>query len=124
MNMEIFLLICNLMIPLMMLGFGIRFEKNPPKNINGLYGYRTSMSMKNQDTWNFAHQYCGKLWRIWGWIILIVSIFFTIISYFLGEAGQSIICSGLVVVQTIILIVSIIPVEKALKRTFDKTGKK
>ncbi|WP_330680352.1 SdpI family protein [Holtiella tumoricola] len=122
--METFLLICNLLIPLMMLGFGIMFEKNPPKNINGVYGYRTSMSMKNQDIWNFAHQYCGKVWRTWGLMILIVSIFFTIISYFLGEAVQGIICSGLVVVQTIILIVSIIPVEKALKRTFDKNGKK
>ncbi|MBC7439299.1 MAG: SdpI family protein [Flavobacterium sp.] len=29
----------------------------PPKNINSFYGYRTSKSMKNQETWTFAQKY-------------------------------------------------------------------
>lgn len=32
----------------------------PPKKINGIYGYRTSKSMKNQTNWNFAQRYAGK----------------------------------------------------------------
>lgn len=35
----------------MMIGFGLLFQKRPPKNINNLYGYRTRMSMKNEKTW-------------------------------------------------------------------------
>ena len=31
-----------------MIGFGFLFQKRPPKNINGLYGYRTAMSMKTR----------------------------------------------------------------------------
>ena len=26
--------------------------------------------MKNQDTWLFAHQYCGRLWLRWGLVLL------------------------------------------------------
>ena len=35
--------------------------KKAPKEINSVFGYRTSMSMKNKDTWEFAHKYCGKV---------------------------------------------------------------
>ena len=51
----------SLLIPLVMLFFGRRFLTKPPKSINSLYGYRTARSMKNQQTWDFAHRVCGKL---------------------------------------------------------------
>ena len=44
----------------MMIGFGLLFQKRPPKNINNLYGYRTRMSMKNEKTWVFYPSICGK----------------------------------------------------------------
>ena len=31
------------------------------EDVNFVFGYRTSMSMKNKDTWEFAHKYCGKV---------------------------------------------------------------
>lgn len=39
-------------------GFVLRFI--PPKNINALYGYRTSRSMRSQEAWDFAQRYSGK----------------------------------------------------------------
>lgn len=45
-------------------------RKRPPKKINSFYGYRTAMSMKNRETWEFAHKHCGKLWSAWGCIAL------------------------------------------------------
>jgi hypothetical protein len=41
----------NLLIPAIMLGSGKLFSKNSPKDINWIIGYRTTMSMKNEDTW-------------------------------------------------------------------------
>ena len=50
----------DLLIPLTMAGFGKLFTtKIPP--INAAFGYRSMMSMKNRDTWEFAHKYCGRL---------------------------------------------------------------
>lgn len=65
---------------------GKYFLKNAPKEINAAFGYRTSMSMKNRDTWVFAHNYCGKIWFFGGLILLPVS---TIVMYWLLE-GQRI----------------------------------
>ena len=64
--MDWFNLALDLLVPLIMIGIGLSFLKKPPKDINGAYGYRTPMSMKNQDTWDFAHRVCGRVWCIAG----------------------------------------------------------
>lgn len=117
----LFMLIINLLIPLMMIVFGWRFMKKPPKKINGIYGYRTTMSMKNQDTWDFAHQYCGKLWFRIGWIMLLLSV---VIMLLVLDKEDSIGTWGsiLCMVQCFVIVGTIFPTERALKNTFDKNG--
>lgn len=124
MGFWIFMLIMDMMIPFIMIVFGKWFRKSAPKEINPVFGYRTPMSMKNRDTWEFAHRYCGKLWYRCGMVMLPVSVaamFFTIgrNENVTGIAG-GIICA----VQTIILIGSVYPTEKALKMNFDKNGQR
>lgn len=122
MGFWIFMMICNLLIPVIMIVIGMVFVNHPPKSINGIYGYRTTMSMKNMDTWNFAHLYCGKLWRKIGWIMLPISI--VVMIPLLGKSDNIIGIWGgvLETVECIILIASISPVERALKKNFDKDG--
>ena len=122
MGFEIFIFVCNLIIPVIILFFGVKCRKHGPENINGIYGYRTSMSMKNKETWEFAHQYCGRLWIKLGLIILIISIIVSVLAFTSVDEVQGIIEVILVTIQTIALIVSIFPVEKALKKNFDENG--
>ena len=75
MGFWVFMLIMNLIIPFTMIGFGNYYVKQAPKEINYISGYRTKMSMKNEDTWKFAHNYCGKLWRIIGCMLLMPSAY-------------------------------------------------
>ena len=49
----------------------------PPKKINPLYGYRTSSSMKNQQTWDEANRYSARYTAWTGLIILIIGIAIT-----------------------------------------------
>lgn len=53
---------------------GYMMYKHPPKEINGVIGYRTTRSRKNIDTWKFAHDYCGRLWLKAGFVLLIPTI--------------------------------------------------
>ncbi len=97
-------------------------KKHPPKKINALFGYRTELSMKNADTWSFAHKHCGALWLKAGLIMLIPSIIPFIPIY---KASEGIItAAGLIImsVQLIILIICIFPTEKALKENFNSDG--
>lgn len=122
MGFGVFMLICNLLIPLTMIGFGLRFQKHPPKKINGLYGYRTSMSMKNEDTWQFAHMHCGKVWTVIGGILLAVTVAVSLWALPMDIQDIGIIGGILCFVQVCCLIGSIFPTEFALKRTFDEDG--
>ena len=120
----IFMLIMDLLVPCTMIGFGKLFLNKAPKNINYTFGYRTTMSMKNQDTWQFAHKYCGKLWFRLGLILLPLS---TIpLLFVLGKEIETIATVGTVIcfAQIVPLLGSIIPTEIALKKVFDKSGKR
>ena len=122
MGFWIFMFICNIIIPTIMIIFGRVMWKNPPKKINGIYGYRTTMSMKNMDTWNFAHESAGKLWWKIGWIMLVLSVIVQIPFIKSGEDVIGMLGMVLCIAQCVVLIGSIVPVEKALKETFDKNG--
>lgn len=124
MGFWIFMLCMNLLIPTMMIGFGWYFRDRAPKNINPLVGYRTVMSMKNRDTWEFAHHYFGRVWFILGWILLPLSI--VAMCFVLGKTEDTVSTYGGIVcfVQCLLLIYPIYPTEKALKRHFDQDGNK
>jgi len=112
----------NLIVPLLMVIFGIIMLKYPSKNINGIYGYRTSMSRKNKDTWNFAHCLCGKLWRKIGWIMLFISVVVQLPFINSGDDVIGIVSIILITIQCVILIGSVIVVEMALRQNFNTDG--
>lgn len=98
-----FMLCCDILVPIIMIIAGRMMWKHPPEKINGIIGYRTTRSMKNIDTWNFAHAYSGRLWWKIGWIILLPSIIVHIPVY--GETDTVIGIVGVILmtVQTIVL---------------------
>lgn len=122
MGFWIFMMVMDLLIPLTMIGFGKYFSERAPKEINDGFGYRTSMSMKNKDTWEFAHHYCGKLWLVIGYMILVIS--FMTMFFVIGKGKNVIgILGGILCgVQLVFLIGSIFPTERALKKNFDEYG--
>ncbi len=80
------------------------------------------MSMKNQDTWQFAHHFCGKLWYWMGLIMLPLSVVPMLLVF--GREVDTIGWVGTVIcfVQVVPMVGAIVPTEMALRRTFDKNG--
>ena len=118
----LFTLATGLLVPLLMIGCGRMFYHKPPKTINSGFGYRTTMSMKNQDTWQFAHHFCGKLWYWMGLIMLPLSVVPMLLVF--GREVDTIGWVGTVIcfVQVVPMVGAIVPTEMALRRTFDKNG--
>ncbi len=114
----------DLLIPVMMIVAGWMMWKHPPKRINSWYGYRTERSMKNEDTWKFAHDYCGRLWWKLGWILLIPSAIPLLFVLDSSEDAVGVVSVTVLVVQSVVMIAAILPTESALKNTFDKNGTK
>lgn len=118
----VFMAVVSLFVPIIMVIFGKSFLKAAPKEINGIYGYRTAMSMKNQDTWEFAHKHFGKVWFYAGLILLPLNII--PLLFVMGESKDLIGTIGILVclIDTAVMLLSIIPTERALKKNFDSDG--
>lgn len=124
MDFWFFMLAMALLIPVTMLVFGWLFVKSAPKQINAVFGYRTVRSMKNRDTWDFAHHYCGRVWLCCGFLLLPASLLVMLLV--LGKTKDTIGAAGalLVLAQLIPLAGSIVPTERALKKNFDENGRR
>lgn len=116
------LFICNLLIPVVVIVTGRIMWKHYPKNINGLVGYRTTRSMKNMDTWRFANEHCGRLWYKMGLFMLAFSILVSVLLLRTDDNTYSMISLIFVLFQCVVLILSIIPTEIALKKMFNEDG--
>ncbi len=103
-------------IVFIILGGLIRFF--PPKNQNSSYGYRSFMSMKNQDTWNEAQKYAGFTILIFGLINLFLGIWAIITPIILNNE----------IVQFIVLVIGIVTViyinEARLRDIFTEEGRR
>ncbi len=112
----------SLLVPAIIIVIGAIFSRKAPKTINYLFGYKTARSMKNRDTWEFAHNYSGKLMRIIGAVLVPISIAVMLFVRGGSEKTVSTVACVLLTVQTMALVFAIVPTELALTRTFDKDG--
>ena len=122
MGFWIFMFCCTLLIPIIMIITGKSMRLGKFKTINSIVGYRTRRSMKNQQTWDYAHRECGLLWRRWGSTMLVLTVIAMLL--FMGEDTDHIgvVGSVITVLQMIPLFLSIVIVEKKLREKFDENG--
>ena len=90
--------------------------KRPPKKINAFVGYRTSRSMDNQESWNFANKHSGKLMIMFGIIAIIPSVVIMLPFYGSDDDTIGMISTVIMVFQFILIIIPIILTERILKR--------
>ncbi|WP_243526843.1 SdpI family protein [Bacillus pseudomycoides] len=89
---------------------GLALLYKPPKEINGIYGYRTGRSMKNSFLWKKGNAYSGKLLIICGFLIGVLG---SILSFIITRFEYALFTIlGLMFVLIFLLILK---VEKKLK---------
>lgn len=122
MGFWILMFVTAVLCPVIMIIMGLLFRKAGPKKINYIYGYRTTMSMKNRDTWEYAHRYCGRLSLYLGLIMLTPSA--VPMLFLIGKGIELIGIVGIVIcfVDMIPLFAVIFQTERELKRVFDENG--
>ena len=122
----------SFILPLLMILWGSQIKNGwaEKKKVNSHNGYRTKMSMKNQETWLFAHKYWGSLLLQFGFLLLIftggIALFVGRGTFILGELEPWLdgVIMGTItaVIQLLVFVALIIPTEKALRKEFDKNG--
>ncbi|MCU6786846.1 SdpI family protein [Aedoeadaptatus acetigenes] len=109
-------------IPGIMVFFGGLMLDHPPKTINAAYGYRTAMSMLNQDTWDYAQAACAERWRRWGRVLALITLVVLIFALRRPDFADAL---GIYTAfETAYLLASVAATEMDLRRTFDREGRR
>lgn len=115
------MLIMDLIIPFIMIGFGV-YLLNSARGIKELFGYKTAMMIKNRDTEKFAFDFCRKYYIFIGLIMVPISVkaMTTVIS---DTTGKIALIGGMIcLVQGLLFADAPLVAEIVLKKTFDKDG--
>lgn len=120
--MWVFMTGCCLLLPVLLYRFGKFFENDGSIEINYTFGYRTSRSMQNPDTWRFAQKYWGKLRKQTAVVCLVMAIIPMVLIY--GKSADTVGTAGGIIcmAQLIPMLATIPKTEKALKEVFDDNG--
>ena len=89
------------------LSFFYKYKANG--NISKHSGFRTQLSMKSKENWNYAHKYAAKLLRIY-------TIFFTLLNIIIifSNSLNIITMTIIVVLQVLLYIIIVYKVNNAL----------
>ncbi len=122
MKFWLFMLVMDLLIPGVMIGFGLRYARRNPGEINRFCGYRTPRSMASREAWEHAHRLLGRIW-LWGGVGLAIPTVVALVALLgLSEDTVGLWGGAVCVVQTLLMLLSILPIEMSLARTFDRNG--
>ncbi|KMT22730.1 SdpI family protein [Clostridium cylindrosporum] len=94
---------------------GLVLRYFPPKSINGVIGYRTSMAIKNKETWDEAQRYGGNSMIVFGIINFIIAAF----TYRIHALSNEVFQIMFLIVGSIVVIII---VEVHMKKMFNKDG--
>ncbi len=117
------LMITIFLLPLVMVICGMSYTKRGPKKITRLQGYRSKMSMKNRETWDFAHKNLGDMWFKLGAPLLAVTSVVSLLVFRESTKQITTWCCVIFVIQLVIMVLPVVYTEKALKENFDENGK-
>ena len=109
------ILLINLILGVTLLIMGFIYKMYPPKEINMLYGYRTSRTMANQQVWDYANKIGANMIIYWG----IAAIIIGLLTAFLFP-GYSIIM--ILAVTVLGCVFGMLWAERQLDKRFDKNG--
>ena len=116
----LFAAVMMLVIPGIMLVFGYRFSRKLPDRAKTTgFAYRTARAVRSQGSWELAHKLCGGVWSYLGAVLLVVSLAAIALTARRGADAMTKVGGVLTAAQTIILVISVVPVEGALKSRFD-----
>lgn len=121
-KLELAARLCVMVGPLILLGLGLWFLLWPPKDNKSYVGFRTFYRAKTVESWRYAQHIAGCVWGAMGVVLtLILSL---ICNGFRKMDGltmgtTAIIC---VIVELILLIASVIYINRQVAKKFDKDG--
>jgi len=112
--------------PMILILSGVLLWKVPPKSRNYIYGFRTRLASRSNDTWKYANDRSAKLLMLVGVLSLLFGLVAYVFSYFVLSVQFSDDFWGIFSTAVLLLglLAVIVIVQFELKTKFDNKGKR
>ncbi len=118
-----FSLIITLIVPVLVLIYGLHYGKNgAPQNIEGHSGFRSRRATKSWDAWVFTHKLAAKIWKITGIIMIPVTVVMMIFAVKFSVEMLTYYSSVVFAIQGFTFVGTVIYVENQIKKNFNDYG--
>ncbi|MBQ8784316.1 MAG: SdpI family protein [Clostridia bacterium] len=118
-----FTLITVLILPVLILIYGLHYSKNgAPQNIEGHSGFRSRRATKSWDAWVFTHKLASKIWKIAGIIMIPVTVVLMLFAVKFSVEMLTYYGSIIFAIQGFAFVGTIIYVETKIKKNFNDYG--
>lgn len=116
--MYVLAFVLAMVMPVSMFLVGLVWRVHPPKQDGGGLAYRTALSTRSQETWDFAHRHCARLWLRMGLILAVVT---GVLMVVLKKHYMSLVL-WVIGGQMVFFCISAFLVDMLLKSLFDEKG--
>ena len=108
-------------IPAVMILCGYLLTHGADTRLHDWFGFRSKRARMSAEARQFANEYCGKLCKRFGVLLLIASLGAVVVLYFTGADRDT---SSMVMMfaQTAAMLLTIVLAEWKLRKTFDDSG--
>ena len=114
--------LCVMIIPLLLLGFGLLFLLTPPKEANYKVGYRFWWSMASLDAWRYTQRLAGLIWSGLG--LALTVIMSIVCAFFVDMAAPDMATAAFVcvIIDLVLAAAACIFIDVMVVKTFDRDG--
>ena len=118
-----FTLVLNLLEPVALIYGGWKLIKDPPRSEKRYLSYNTSRARKSREAWDFAQEYCGKVWRGAGLLTAALAVLVQIMLPSFPNVEDAVwTWFGVLLTNMLVGAATVIVVEVKLRQNFDKDG--
>ena len=120
--MELISRLAILVIPALLLGFGLLYFFKPIKEANHIFGYRAYFGMGSVEAWRFAQRFAGFIYMILGGVMTLAMVIVTIVL--IGKSTITLLttCAICMIIELILTGIAVLAINIYLAVRYDRDG--
>ncbi len=120
--MELISRLAILVIPVLLLIFGLLYFFKPIKEANHIFGYRAYFGMGSVDAWRFAQRFAGFIYMILGGVMTLAMVIVSIVLIWKDTFTLLTACAICLIIELVLTGIAVLAINIYLAVRYDRYG--
>lgn len=120
--MELFSRLAILVIPVLLLIFGLLYFFKPIKEANHIFGYRAYFGMGSVEAWRFAQRFAGFIYMILGGVMTLAMVIVSIVLIWKDTITLLTVSAICLIIELVLTGIAVLAINIYLAVRYDRYG--